>query len=70
MLGGVSLGGTKEVVHIYIHVLETVGRGGLAVGSIVRPIRGRVYHKDRGGVQVSAIVIISDCLGCGTKKIR
>ena len=66
LLGGVSLVGTKEVVHIDIDVpvLEIVGRGCCAVGGIVRPIYGGggVDYKGGGRVQGVEIVVISNHL--------
>ena len=68
-LGGVSLGGTKEAVHIDVYVLETFGRGCRAVEGLVRPRCGGVDHKGGGGFQDVAVGVIEKRIGCGTEEV-
>ena len=68
-MDGVSLGGTKEVFHIEIYVLEAVSRGCHAVSGIVRPRRGGVDHEGGAGVQGVDVCVIGNRLVCCTEEV-
>ena len=71
-MGGVFLGGTKEVFHIDVFVLEAVGIGSFAVGGLVRPRcggGGGVDHKVGVGVQGLDVCVICNHLGSGTEEV-
>ena len=68
LLGGVYLGGTREVFHIYVYILEAVWRGSRAVDGLVRSRCVRVDHE--GGVRLQGVDVCVICghLRSGTKE--
>ena len=70
LLSGVFLGGTNEVIHIDVYILEAVRRGCRAFGSLVRPICGGVDHEGGVGVQVVEVCVIGNRLGYGKEEVR